>query len=266
MHNDLVGVIPAAGTASRLGLLPCSKELLPVSLKKTPNGKLFQPKAISHYLLERMQIANVSKVFFILRRGKWDIPGYFGDGRMLNVHIGYLLMDLPFGVPFTVDQAYPFIKDSTVVFGFPDIIFEPIDAFDQLLAKQKESNSDIVLGIFKARQPRQEDMIDISENGTIRKIEIKPSHTKLKFTWLIAVWTQTFTSFMHDHISNLKRAMDQDTRSKADYEKRELFLGDVFQAAIKKNMVIKGVLFSESPYLDIGTPENLTKIYKDMFS
>lgn len=265
MHNDLVGVIPAAGTASRLGPLPCSKELLPIGIHKTRNGRRMQPKAVSHYLLERMQTAKVAKAFIILRAGKWDIPGYFGDGRMLGMRIGYLLMDLPFGVPFTVDQAYPFIKDSTVVFGFPDIIFEPADAFDQLLARQTECNADIVLGIFKAEQPKQEDMVDIDADGRITKIEIKPFRTKLRFTWLIAVWNPTFTRFMHDHLSRLKPSIEPGTLPEAHNEIQELFLGDIFQAAINKNMMINSVLFPKSRYLDIGTPENLMKISQNMF-
>jgi glucose-1-phosphate thymidylyltransferase len=266
MHNDLVGVIPAAGTASRLGVLPCSKELIPLGFDEQKKDKQWQPKAVSHYLLERMQAANVSKAYIILRKGKWDIPNYYGDGKMLDMHIAYLLMGLPFGVPFTVDQAYPFIKDSTVVFGFPDIIFEPKDAFNQLLARQKESNADIVLGIFKARQTSQEDMVDINADGHIRKIEIKPSRTKMNFTWLIAVWTRTFTNFMHDHLSKMIRDMNRGTLSKADSEKSELFMGDIFQTAIENNMKVNSVLFPKSRYLDIGTPENLMKASPNMFT
>jgi len=59
--------------------------------KKIPS----RPKIVSHYLLEKMRRANVSKVYMILRKGKWDIPAYFGDGKMLDMHIGYLLMELP---------------------------------------------------------------------------------------------------------------------------------------------------------------------------
>lgn len=245
---DLVGVIPAAGTASRLGLLPCSKELFPVGFHKTRNGKQLQPKAVSHYLLERMQTANVSKVYIILRKGKWDISNYFGDGKMLDMHIAYLLMDLPFGVPFTIDQAYPFLKDATVVFGFPDIIFEPRDAFKQLLSRQNESNADVVLGLFPAQKPHKADVVDLDANGRIRRFEIKPASTKLRYAWVIAVWNFSFTVFLHRHLG---------ASPEMDPPKKELFLGDVFQAAIDDDLQIESVIFQNSRYYDIGTPEDL---------
>ena len=71
---------------------------------------------------------------------------------MLDMHLSYLLMELPFGVPFTLDEAHHFVKNMIVVFGFPDIIFQPDNAFIQLLARQAATNADIVLGIFPAHQ------------------------------------------------------------------------------------------------------------------
>ena len=93
------------------------------------------------------------KAYIILREGKWDIPAYFGDGKSLNMHLAYLMMGLPFGVPYTLDQAYPFLQDALVALGFPDMIVEPDYAFVRLLAKREEVNADIVLGLFSALQP-----------------------------------------------------------------------------------------------------------------
>ena len=82
-----------------------------------------RPKVVSHYLLEKMRLAGVSKAFVVLRDGKWDIPAYFGDGGMLDMNLAYLMMKLPYGAPYTADQAYPFLQHSLVAFGFPDILF-----------------------------------------------------------------------------------------------------------------------------------------------
>ena len=143
-QREVIGLIPAAGKASRLPSLPCSKELYPIGY----DSRNFSPKVVSQYLLESMRIADIKKAYIILRKGKWDIPAYFGDGKMLDMHLGYLIMDLPYGVPYTLDQAYPFVKEAKVALGFPDIIFEPEDVFVRLLEKQKESNANIVLGLF----------------------------------------------------------------------------------------------------------------------
>ena len=48
---------------------------------------------------------------------------------MVNMALGYLMTDLPFGVPFTVDSAFPFLEDKRVLFGFPDIILQPDDVY-----------------------------------------------------------------------------------------------------------------------------------------
>ena len=90
-----------------------------------------------------------------MRKGKWDIPAYFGDGKMLDMNLAYLMMDLPYGVPYTLDQAYPFVQDAIIALGFPDIIFEPEDAYRNC-CQTEESNADIVLGLFPASNPAKQ--------------------------------------------------------------------------------------------------------------
>src|SRR4029453_16965520 len=111
--NDLVGVIPAAGLATRLSPLPCSKELYPIALSDASEADPVRPKAAGHYLLEKMKVAGVTKVYVVLRKHKWDIPAYWGDGSELGMNLAYLVLDTSLGVPFTIDQAYPFVQNAT---------------------------------------------------------------------------------------------------------------------------------------------------------
>ena len=257
---DLVGVIPAAGTASRLGPLPCSKELLPVGYHHgTGEESTYRPKVVSHYLLERMRLVNVSKAYIILRKGKWDIPSYLGDGNHINLPIAYLMMTLPFGVPFTFDQSYPFVKEAMVVFGFPDILFKPEDAFVHLLDRQAESDADIVLGLFPSLQPKNEDLVKFGKDDRVSKIVVKPKSSKLQHTWLIAVWTPAFTHFLHDYVAILKKTNYDNPKAITDDNFKELFLGEVFNAAIEANFRVDYVYFNTGRFIDIGTPENLLK-------
>ena len=77
----------------------------------------------------------------------------------------------------------------------------------QLLNKQRGSNADLVLGLFPAEHSEKIDMVDLDNQGFVRGIHIKPSKTRLKYTWIIAVWTSVFTHFMHEFVVNhLKRA------------------------------------------------------------
>ena len=264
MQKDVIGLIPAGGKATRIAPLPCSKELYPIAFQSLNQDGNLRPKVICHYLIEKMQFARISKAYIILRQGKWDIPSYFGDGKIANMHIAYLMMRLPFGVPYTIDQAYPFIKESIVAFGFPDIIFQPDNAFVKLLARQADANADIVLGLFLADQPHKRDMVELNEDGKVRLIDVKPLQTHLKYTWINAVWTPIFTRFMHNYLANIQDGKKPDVVDNEMYKHRELFVGNVIQAAIHKGLHVEAVLFSDQRFIDIGTPEDLVKAVRTM--
>jgi glucose-1-phosphate thymidylyltransferase len=254
--REVIGLLPAAGLATRISPLPLSKELYPIGFQKIDGENGLRPKVISHYLLEKMRIANIKKAYFILRNGKWDIPSYFGDGKMLNMHIAYLIMNLPFGVPYTLDQAYPFVEDVMIALGFPDIIFQPDDAFVHLLNRQCETNSDVVLGVFHANDHKKWDMVDITDDGRIRQIVIRPVRTDLRYAWGIAVWTPVFTNFMHEYLANIQNKIECG-KSDCYSEQQELSIGDIIKVAVEKGLKVEGVLFPDNTCLDIGTPEDL---------
>ena len=255
--QEIIGLVPAGGQAKRIAPLPCSKELYPIGFRPVAEDGSLRPKVVCHYLLEKMRLAGANKTYIILRQGKWDIPAYLGDGAMLDMHLAYLMMNLPFGTPYTLDKAYPFIQDALIVFGFPDIIFQPEDAFVRLLARQAATKADVVLGLFPADQPQKMDMVDLDEDGRIRQIVIKPRHTHLHDTWIIAVWTPVFTHFMHEYLVAIQTEYGQDNGSS---KQRELFVGDVIQAALHTGLQVETVRFPDGHYVDIGTPEDLVKI------
>ena len=249
-EREIVGLIPAAGQAARIAPLPCSKELYPVGFKVDEEGRRSSPKVVCQYLLEKMRLAGITKAYIVLRPGKWDIPDYLGDGIIVDMRLAYLMMGLPFGVPYTIDQAYPFLQDAVVAFGFPDMLFEPDDVFLQLLNRQTASSADIVLGIFPADRPQKVDMVDLDDDWRIRRIVIKPRQTDLNYTWGIAVWTPIFTHFMHDYLSVAKQSAETQP---------ELFMGDVVQAAILEGLHVEAVQVSNEPFLDIGTGDDLAR-------
>ncbi len=248
MPRHVIGLIPAAGRATRLPSLPCSKEVTPVGHVPPERGQPGRPKAVCQYLLEKMRLAGIRQAYIVLREGKWDIPAYFRDGSVVDMHLAYLLTELPYGAPYTLDQAYPFVKDALVALGFPDILFRPDDAFVRLLQHQQQTSADVVLGLFPADRPEKVDMVDIAPDGRVRRIDIKPSRTGLTHTWGIAVWTPRFTQFMHEYL----------TREKPSASTRpEWYVGHVLQAALETHLNINAVEVSDQPFLDVGTPDDL---------
>ena len=109
--TKIVGLIPAGGSGMRIAPLPCSKEIYPIGLKRD-SGVETRSKAVCEYLLERMKNGGVRNVFIVIRKDKSDIPAYLGDGFELGLNLAYLMMRNPNGAPYTLDQAYNFIKNE----------------------------------------------------------------------------------------------------------------------------------------------------------
>jgi glucose-1-phosphate thymidylyltransferase len=246
--GNLVGLIPAAGFGTRLSPLPFSKELYPIGLQVTEDQRGVRPKVVTHYLLEKMRAAGVSKAYVVLRNGKWDIPAYFGSGIVAGVDLAYVVTGLSYGPPYTLDAAYGFVRDSLVVFGFPDIVFDGESAFAALLNRQMDTSADVVLGLFPAVQPEIMDMVRLDKNGGVDDVVIRPAKTALNFCWAIAVWSPHFTKFLHEHLqAQLASAASGP----------ELSVGHVIQAAVRAGLRVDGVPVSDKPFQDIGTPEGL---------
>ena len=249
--KEFIGVVPAAGQAVRISPIPCSKEIYPIGFSATSPEGTVHPKVAGQYLLEKFSSANVTQALIILRKGKWDIPQYFGNGSEIGMDLAYSIMGNPNGVPFTIDQAFSFVENKMVAFGFPDILFSEQDAFTSLIMSQRKSNADIVLGLFPCGTIFQTDRVDIRENGLVRQFFVRSSSTQFMNTWGIAVWTPQFTNFLHDFLVPLNAKTHLET---------ELTLSEVMQAGLEHGLKIRGVPVSNKPFLDIGTPEGLAQV------
>jgi glucose-1-phosphate thymidylyltransferase len=204
-----------------------------------------------------MQLAGAPSAYIVIRDGKWDIPAYLGDGSRLGISIAYLMMNAPFGVPFTMDQAYSFLKNAVVLFGFPDVLFFPVDGFKTMLQRQQETRADIVLGLFEAPEPGKVDMVQLNEEGHIVGIEIKNPESKARYCWINAVWTPAFTEYLHRFVKNdLETRQQQGTSADPN---AEIQIGAVLANAIQAGLSAVPVIFEHGHFLDIGTPADLLK-------
>ncbi|QKD84489.1 dTDP-glucose pyrophosphorylase [Thermoleptolyngbya sichuanensis A183] len=248
--SNVIGLLPAGGQATRLSPLPMSKELYPLGFRTSADGRTV-PKVVSHYLLEKMQRAGIAKAFFILRPGKWDIPAYYGDGALVQMRLGYLTVHVPYGVPYTLDQAYPFLQGATVAIGFPDILFQPENAYAALLERLARGGADVVLGLFPTKNFRKAGMVQFDEIGRVQQIVEKPQQTDLTYMWAIAVWSPRFTEFLHEFASG-------------PIPETEVPIGDVIQAGINAGLRVEAEAFPDGSYLDVGTPDDLARAIRQL--
>ena len=195
--------------------------------------------------------AGIQLGYVILRPGKWDIPKYLA-GLNLDLDLAYLTIEDSPSVPHTLDRAYPFIRGRQVALGFPDIVFQPRDAFQQLVARCGKTDAPVVLGLFPTDQGPRSDMVELDDNGRALRIAVKEPGTDLRFMWSIAIWTPRFTEYLHRFLESPPL-----TREDKSVLERELFIGDVLQAAIEDGFEVETVVFAEGSILDVGTPASL---------
>lgn len=255
---EIVALIPAAGRATRISPLPASKELYPLGFRVLDDGSV-RPKVVSHYLLEKMRLAGIQKAFILLRPGKWDIPAYYGDGEMLDMDLGYLVVRRLDGVQYSIDHAYPFVKNAIVAVGFPDILLQPEDIYKRILDRLMHGRADVVIAAVPFPNPQKGGMLtfDVEDSNRVSRIIDKPTDSTEKYSWCCAVWRPSFTAFLHEYLKQL----DQEAQGQPLPERP---LGDMIQEGIDRGLRVEAELIDEGGFLDIGTPEDLAKAIREL--
>jgi glucose-1-phosphate thymidylyltransferase len=252
---EAIGLIPAAGYSRRISPIPCSKEIYPVGFSRNSSGD-DRPKAVCLYLIESMKRAGVTKIILVIRKGKLDIPVYLGDGRRFGVELAYRVMDDSPSPSHALDHAYPFVKDRVVASGFPDIMFQPDDAFGRLMACLQRTQADVVFGVYPIKKSVKDDRVVLSGTGRVRNFAVSTSGAKDPHTWLMAVWGPVFTEFLHQFL--------QKQGSTSSTATAELTVGHALEPAFRAGLHMQGVLFERGRFLDIGVSHNLRKAVQQL--
>lgn len=256
-----IALIPAAGRATRLGELPCSKELLPIGYFDA-DGRA-RPKPVSRYLVDQFRRAGCQRMFFVLRPEKWDIARYYGCGRQLGLDIGYLMMHEPYGPPFTVAQALPFIGEAPVLLGFPDILLDPPDAFAQALDALLASEADVMLASYPATAADACDLVagplrEGQRQGVVSRLEPKetqPVWEPDSHAWLFALWRPRFSHYLGQALETLRAQV----RRAPPGNEPEWPVGTVIAMALADGLRIERLHFPRGRFLDVGAPERLAR-------
>ncbi len=171
--KDFVGIIPAAGKATRLPGLQSSKEIIPVCALGTikPSHDLARPVCL--HLMEAMLLAGISRQVMVLGTGKWDIPTELASVEAGAPRCAYVVITDSPGVPWTIDAAYSLIRGSNVAMGFPDILTTRPDLFMRLCDQLTTTDLDVVLAVFPTDQGHTGDVVIVDQ----RKASV-PNHTE----------------------------------------------------------------------------------------
>ena len=236
----IIGLIPAAGYATRLGTtITGSKELIPIATAVSP------ARPVCEYLLLQMRRAGIGRVLMVIRDDKQDIPTGLKTGADLGVRIEYVVTSTTPSVPHTLARAHVQMRGNVVVLGFPDILVHEQDCVARLVDVFRARPVDVLLGLFPLVNGDM-DAVEMAQQRVIRVVP-KPRSTLVAHTWGYAVWSDRFTEYLHARLASGHFTMSA----------REPHMGDILDAAIRDGLIVEGVAISIRPFLDIGTPEGL---------
>ena len=169
------GIIPAAGRGTRIQPLAFSKELLPVGSRLIQGSE--RPRAVGDYLVERMLVAGVDRICFVIAPGKSDIVEHFG-GESGGASICYAVQPQPVGLCDAIFRALPFIApEETVAIGLPDTIWFPVDG----LARLPKDRLGFLL--FPVSRPEFFDAVVASDDGEVQEIQVKRPGAESHWIW-----------------------------------------------------------------------------------
>lgn len=241
-----IGLIPAAGHGSRLGVRG-SKELSPIVAAGRP-----APRPVILSLLDAMSAAGVQTAYVMLRRGKQDIPERLAQRAETAPRLTYITTGATASIPETLDRARPFIRGRDVLVGFPDIVIQPASAAAELVATRRRTGDDVTLALFPSDRPDKTDMVEL-DGERVRAFRVKPGPCELEHTWLLAAWGDRFTEFLGGY---LRRHGGQPPHgSRVD----ELQISQVLEAALAEGFRIGGRVVPDGRFIDVGTPEDLVR-------
>ncbi len=215
----IAGVIPAAGYASRLQPLSCSKEMLPI-----------RGRPVMDYVIERMRQAGCTELRVVTRPEKEDVIA----------HAEELGATIVLAYPSTTSESFAagmagLAPEEIVLIGWPDTIWEPEDGYRPLVEAVQQGH-EIALGLFETPDLRRSDVLSFDESGRITGIHIKPAYPPSGWIWGCAAARRRALTGLE----------------------REEWPGSFFNSLCAKGLDLHPVRLSDA-WLDIGTKESLER-------
>jgi glucose-1-phosphate thymidylyltransferase len=165
-ESTIAGVIAAAGYATRLQPLPCSKEMLPID-----------GRPVMDYVIDRMRRAGCTQVRVVTRPEKADVITHAEEIGATVV----LAHPATPGESFVAGMA-GLAPEDIVLIGWPDTIWEPEDGYVPLV-RAVEGGREIALGLFETPDLERSDVISFDGSGRITGIHIKPADPPSTWIW-----------------------------------------------------------------------------------
>jgi glucose-1-phosphate thymidylyltransferase len=250
MHRDLgptefVGILPAAGIASRLSPSRYVKELLPVTYLVDEDNRTSAPVPVIVLSLRALRAADVTRCVVTISERKPELLRYLGDGSDFGLSLAYVQQPSPTGLTSAIKLGFDWTRDCYSCLLLPDTVIYPRTAMRSVRKLVERESCDLALGVFPTDVPEQLGPVRFDSDGRVRQVLDKPAATDLRNTWAMAIWSPRFASLLDQVVSS-------GGEGKA--------LGEVFNLAVLEGMDVRAVWFPDGAFVDIGTVKGLAKM------
>jgi glucose-1-phosphate thymidylyltransferase len=166
MPRRVVGIVPAAGYATRLQPLDGSKEVYRVG-----------GRPLMDYVVERMRAAQCDELRVVTRPDKRDVVEHARElgARVLERRPETLAQSIALGLDGLAAAEVALI-------GFPDTIWDAEDGFAHLV-DALDDEQDVALGVFVSAEPQRSDVVSLDASGVVTAVDVKPENPPANLIW-----------------------------------------------------------------------------------
>lgn len=251
MNGEIVGLVPAAGSGTRLYPFARAvpKEMYPIL-----------GKAVIEHCVENLKAGGIEKVFMVVGYQKGALMDYIGDGSFFDVQVAYIYQMKRKGLGHAIYQAKDWIN-TTFITLLGDSFIEPKKEIRELIKVHKNNKSIATLLLFEVENPKGYGLAKFKSlrNGTgeICKVKEKPTpeqaaEFKTDGGYYAMCGAYIFEPGIFKYISKTKPGA-----------KGEIQITDAIGLALQNGEEVRGVVL-RGKYLDIGKWKTILKTERDL--
>ncbi len=257
--DEIIGLIPAAGTGKRL--YPFSKavpkEIYPIL-----------GKPVIEHAIENLRIGGIRKIFLVVGFQKGSLMDYVGNGSYFDVDVAYIYQMKRKGLGHAILQGKSWINSTfTVLLG--DSFIEPKEDVKGLIKLHREEKPIATVLLFEVSDPSGYGIVKLdnpkNRYGIVERMIEKPSKEELgeyttgdpyssddKYYALCGFYV--FEPKIFEYIEKTKPG-----------SKGEIQITDAMQLAIESGEKVCGLVL-KGRYLDIGKWHTVLNVERELFS
>jgi len=239
MKEEIVGLVPAAGSGTRLYPFARAvpKEMYPIL-----------GKAVIEHCIENLRAGGIKKIFMIVGYQKGALMDYMGDGSFFGVNVAYIYQMKRKGLGHAIYQSKDWIK-TTFVTLLGDSFIEPKKEIRELIRIHQRKKPIASLLLFEVKDPKGYGLAKFKKlkggMGELEKVKEKPSPVRAKeyrtdSGYYALCGAYIFEPEIFKYIERTKPGV-----------KGEIQITDAISLAMKNGEKVYGVVL-RGKYLDIG--------------